>query len=38
MNISWDAEGYRRNFSFVPAYGEAVVDLVEAAGMRAVRI
>ena len=30
MNISWDAEGYRRNFSFVPAYGEAVVDLVGA--------
>lgn len=30
MNISWDAEGYRRNFSFVPAYGEAVIDLVSA--------
>lgn len=30
MNISWDAEGYRRNFSFVPAYGGAVVDLVGA--------
>lgn len=30
MNISWDAEGYKKNFGFVPAYGEAVMDLIDA--------
>ena len=28
MNIRWDAEGYARGFGFVPAYGEAVMDLI----------
>lgn len=27
-NISWDAADYKENFSFVPAYGEAVVSLI----------
>lgn len=27
-NISWDATDYKENFSFVPAYGEAVVGLI----------
>ncbi len=27
-NISWDATDYKENFSFVPAYGEAVIDLI----------
>lgn len=27
-NVSWDAAEYQKNFSFVPAYGEAVVDLI----------
>ena len=26
--ISWDAADYKENFSFVPAYGEAVIDLI----------
>ena len=30
MNISWDATGYKKDFSFVPAYGEAVMDLIDA--------
>ena len=29
MNISWDAEGYKRGFSFVPAYGAGVIDLID---------
>lgn len=29
MNISWDAEGYERGFSFVPAYGAGVIDLID---------
>lgn len=28
MNISWDADGYRERFSFVPRYGEDVMDLL----------
>lgn len=28
MNIQWDAEDYKQNFSFVPEYGEAVMDLL----------
>ena len=29
MNVSWDARGYERDFSFVPSYGEGVIDLIE---------
>lgn len=31
MNIYWDAEKYKQNFGFVPDYGEAVLDLLDAA-------
>lgn len=35
MNIEWDAAGYKKNFDFVPAYGAAVMDLIDApAGSR----
>lgn len=27
-NINWNVSGYKENFSFVPAYGEAVMDLL----------
>lgn len=27
-NIIWDAASYKKNFSFVPAYGEAVIGLI----------
>ena len=27
-NINWDATDYKNNFSFVPAYGEAVINLI----------
>lgn len=27
-NITWDATDYKNNFSFVPAYGEAVISLI----------
>lgn len=30
MNISWDATGYEKNFSFVPAFGAAAMDLIDA--------
>lgn len=30
MNINWDAEGYEKGFSFVPAYGEGAMDLIDA--------
>ena len=30
MNISWNAQGYEKDFSFVPAYGAAVMDLIDA--------
>lgn len=30
MNITWNAEGYERDFSFVPAYGAAAIDLIRA--------
>lgn len=30
MNISWDAVGYEKDFSFVPAYGAGVMDLIDA--------
>lgn len=30
MNIKWDAEDYRDNFSFVHEYGEAVIELITA--------
>lgn len=37
MNIFWDAEKYKKDFSFVPQYGEAVMDLLDAApGFRVV--
>lgn len=29
MNVTWDATGYERDFSFVPSYGEDVVDLID---------
>lgn len=29
MNIRWDAEKYRDNFSFVEHYGEALLDMIE---------
>lgn len=32
MNISWDATGYEKNFSFVPAFGAAAMDLIDAEG------
>lgn len=28
MNIQWDADKYKQDFSFVPEYGEAVMDLL----------
>lgn len=31
MNITWNAEEYRDNFSFVPQYGEDVLNLIDAA-------
>ena len=31
MNIFWNAEKYKKDFSFVPQYGEAVMDLLDAA-------
>lgn len=30
MNITWDAEAYRRDFSFVPDYGRDVLGLIDA--------
>lgn len=30
MNIAWDAQNYANNFAFVPQYGQAVLDLVDA--------
>lgn len=29
MNIKWNAKDYKENFSFVPEYGTAVLDLIE---------
>ena len=29
MNATWDATGYERDFSFVPSYGEGVIDLID---------
>ena len=29
MNIQWDAAKYTRDFSFVPQYGSALLDLIE---------
>ena len=31
MNIDWNAKGYQKDFAFVPKYGEAVLDLIDAA-------
>ena len=31
MNIFWDAEKYKKDFMFVPQYGAAVMDLLDAA-------
>lgn len=31
MNINWNAREYRDNFSFVPQYGEDVLNLIDAA-------
>lgn len=30
MNITWNASGYQENFSFVPQYGESVMELIDA--------
>lgn len=30
MNITWNADGYQQNFSFVPQYGESVMELIDA--------
>ena len=30
MNIDWNAKGYQKDFAFVPKYGEAVLDLIDA--------
>lgn len=30
MNITWDAETYTKDFSFVPDYGRGVLDLIDA--------
>ena len=30
MNINWNAEGYASDFSFVPKYGESVMELITA--------
>lgn len=32
MNIQWDAETYTKKFSFVPAYGSALMELIENTG------
>ena len=29
MNISWDADKYTRDFSFVPRYGNDVLELID---------
>lgn len=29
MNIAWNAAEYEKNFSFVPAYGASVIDLID---------
>lgn len=29
MNVSWDAQGYERDFSFVPSCGAGVIDLID---------
>lgn len=31
MNIDWNAKGYQKDFAFVPKYGEALLDLIDAA-------
>lgn len=31
MNIDWNAKGYQKDFAFVPKYGEAVLDMIDAA-------
>lgn len=30
MNISWNAKEYAKDFSFVPAYGKGLIDLIRA--------
>ena len=35
MNISWNSEGYKEGFSFVPAYGQDVLSLIRKKGGRA---
>ena len=32
MNIQWDGERYTKAFSFVPAYGSSVMELIDFAG------
>ena len=32
MNIQWDGEQYTKAFSFVPAYGSSVMELIDFAG------
>lgn len=31
MNIDWNAKEYLKDFAFVPKYGEAVLDMIDAA-------
>lgn len=30
MNIRWDARNYSENFSFVPGYGQSLIDMIDA--------
>ena len=31
MNIDWNVKEYLKDFAFVPKYGEAVLDMIDAA-------
>ena len=31
MNIDWNVKEYLKDFAFVPKYGEAVPDMIDAA-------
>lgn len=30
MNIEWNAEEYKKNFSFVPRYGNDVLEMISS--------
>lgn len=34
MNIKWDAEKYTKDFSFVNAYGSALLDMISGQGLK----